>query len=845
MKAKNRLNDLRTKKSFLIIFLLSFLSLIIFNTSAVFAETASVSITTPFTILEPSTSSPADKDGPLNNKSNADPDEGILGAKIVLSDTVYDATVELIVNHGLDGVADILIDDDNPRLVGTYSAGTHYVYWSLNKDQLAALKNNLESFWVKLRYSLTPGGSLEPPVYSDWYSVNLDNSASINQNALDFIESYPVAVSAQPGENFEVVAKYRESATFNTLIAQAYYGGEKVRLNHLTIYYYDDFDPGSVQSGLPPSPATQVYSDTPYIGGTSGISIPTTLSNKDYWIVKYDFTVREYGSFSVFPYIQAKTGCEWKLDTGYVEVEALPGAITGFKFNDLNGNGIWDKSSEAGLSGWTIILKKIDGTVIGTTTTNADGAYYFNNVKPGNYKIEEEIQPYWVNKTGNPVSVTVVGGETSIVDFGNKKITPAITITKTADKTTVHQGETVTYTYTVTNTGDDPLINVNIEDDILGHIAGPFDLAPGETKTFTKETVLNQTTTNTTIVIASDSLGGEVTATDTETVKVILPTNIVTATGTDSLGGTVTDTDTKTVIVISPKIEITKTVNRTTIYKGEKVTYTYTVKNTGDDPLINVTLTDDKLGQITEPFNLNPGQEKTFTRENIVLNQTTTNIVTATGTDSLGGTVTDTDTKTVIVEILPSPPPPPPPGGEAKRELSIEKLVDKTIVSPGETLVYTINYKNIGEVEVTSAVITDKLPTGVTYIQGSASNNGVYDPATNTIVWNIEKLPAGAGGKLTYEAKVNSDASGTIRNVVSIRSTETPTPKEASVDSSVVVVVPIIITASQPVVVQEAPVTIPKIKELPYTGMNLPLLFLVGGIFIVIGVVLRRHSGVD
>jgi hypothetical protein len=57
-------------------------------------------------------------------------------------------------------------------------------------------------------------------------------------------------------------------------------------------------------------------------------------------------------------------------------------------------------------------------------------------------------------------------------------------------------GNSITYHYEVTNTGNATLNNVFLTDNKLGAIAGPFSLTAGQTKTFDIPTTVMQTTTN-------------------------------------------------------------------------------------------------------------------------------------------------------------------------------------------------------------------------------------------------------------------------------------------------------------------------------------------------------------
>ena len=103
-------------------------------------------------------------------------------------------------------------------------------------------------------------------------------------------------------------------------------------------------------------------------------------------------------------------------------------------------------------------------------------------------------------------------------------IHPAILIVKTVNPDQGNPGDTVTYTYKVTNTGDTTLYDVSVDDDIIGHIGDIDELAVDETVTLTKDYVLP----------SSD-----------------LPiVNVGTATGTDVLGETVTDDDDASVTIV-------------------------------------------------------------------------------------------------------------------------------------------------------------------------------------------------------------------------------------------------------------------------------------------------------
>ena len=97
--------------------------------------------------------------------------------------------------------------------------------------------------------------------------------------------------------------------------------------------------------------------------------------------------------------------------------------IDGYKFEDLNENGVMD-AGEAGLAGWTIILLDDTESEIARTTTNDCGYYEFCGLLPGTYYVTEEVQDGWVAVTELPVMVSFAAGDDcpSDVNLGNLEL---------------------------------------------------------------------------------------------------------------------------------------------------------------------------------------------------------------------------------------------------------------------------------------------------------------------------------------------------------------------------------------------------------------------------------------
>jgi len=282
-------------------------------------------------------------------------------------------------------------------------------------------------------------------------------------------------------------------------------------------------------------------------------------------------------------------------------------------------------------------------------------------------------------------------------------INPAIRIEKTPSATQVHPGDTVTYSYEVTNPGDDPLTNVAVSDDACSPMTyqsgddGDGILQPGEAWTYTCSMALNDDTTNT-----------------------------ATVTGDDSLGNPVTDEDKAFVDVLIAGLQIDKSVDKPVIHDGETVTYSYEVTATGSDPVHNVAVSDDTCSPVTftggDTNNdgiLDLNETWTYTCS-MALSQDTTNIVTATGEDALGQPVPQDQSSADVVVIHPA--------------IHLVKSVDKTVILSGETVAYTYEVTNPGDDPLDNVAVSDDACSPVTYQSGDANNDGLLQPGE---VWTF------------------------------------------------------------------------------------------------------------
>ena len=86
------------------------------------------------------------------------------------------------------------------------------------------------------------------------------------------------------------------------------------------------------------------------------------------------------------------------------------------------------------------------------------------------------------------------------------------------------------------------------------------------------------------------------------------------------------------------------------------------------------------------------------------------------------------------------------------------------MVHPLDTITYTLTYSNPSNVAVLNAVLVDNLPptAQMSYVAGSASNGGVYNPAANSLTWNIPTVPAGAVVHVTYQIQTTFESGTSV-----------------------------------------------------------------------------------
>jgi gliding motility-associated-like protein/uncharacterized repeat protein (TIGR01451 family) len=315
-----------------------------------------------------------------------------------------------------------------------------------------------------------------------------------------------------------------------------------------------------------------------------------------------------------------------------------------------------------------------------------------------------------------------------------------MTVEKVVDIANISAPALLTYTITVTNTGNVSLTNVVLTDDLAGtatRISGDTDndnvLDVGETWIYTATYNATQA--------------------DIDAGTDLINTASVTVT---QITGPVTD-EAVTTITATPAITIEKVVDIANISAPATLTYTITVTNAGNVSLTNVVLTDDLAGTATRTSGdtdndnvLDVGETwiytATYNATQADIDAGTPLINTAT-VDTDQTTTQQDDATTTITQIS---------------TLTITKSVDLAIIAEPTTLTYLIVVANTGNVSLTGVVLTDAIvggPALSTSLSGDSNNNNILDVGETwsySATYDVTQSDIDAGTTLVNRAVIDT-----------------------------------------------------------------------------------------
>jgi uncharacterized repeat protein (TIGR01451 family) len=104
-------------------------------------------------------------------------------------------------------------------------------------------------------------------------------------------------------------------------------------------------------------------------------------------------------------------------------------------------------------------------------------------------------------------------------------------------------------------------------------------------------------------------------------------------------------------------------------------------------------------------------------------------------------------------------------------DLSIEKTATSSPVLPGQNITYRLVVRNAGPSRATRAVVSDPLPSNLTFVSATTGCTGT----AQTVACSIDSLDAGASRTFEVTARVADGAVGTLSNEATVVS-DTPDP---------------------------------------------------------------------
>ncbi|MEE3956700.1 beta strand repeat-containing protein [Bacillus thuringiensis] len=350
--------------------------------------------------------------------------------------------------------------------------------------------------------------------------------------------------------------------------------------------------------------------------------------------------------------------------------------------------------------------------------------------------------------------------------------------TKTVDKSIISVGDTLTYTTTITNTGNTPATNIT------------FTSAIPSSTTFVPDSV---TINGIQQLGAQPALGVNIpNIAPGETVTVTFQVNVISVPPSSSIMGNDTilysytvdpsaapiTTSTSTNIVTNPVLDamitMVKSVDQTIVTLGDTITYTTILTNNGNTNATNITFTD-----------LIP-DGTTFIPNSVTINGST-HIGLDPNTGITIGSIAPNNSISIAFQVTATSTPVQNPIANSASAsytfitdpnapivsrnvtsntvfttintatiLSL-KQVDKSFSRIGDTLTYTVTLTNNGNSSAQNVIFTDTMPSGTTFIANTFSINGVpqsgADP-TNGV--NIGPITAGTTVTVSFQVTVTS-----------------------------------------------------------------------------------------
>lgn len=412
------------------------------------------------------------------------------------------------------------------------------------------------------------------------------------------------------------------------------------------------------------------------------------------------------------------------------------------------------------------------------TFSVAPGAYNVVESPDQNYtfyRCETQFEPS--GQITNGLNVTVSAGQTAEMTCINYKLAnPVIVITKSVDKTTANEGDTLTYTIKVSNTGDADANNLMVTDTLPTNTTfvsadngGVYDAAT-KTLTWYINVPANKDVTLTYQVTVNSGLPyGETKIDNTAVVKcrpifrAAAETVFASCNISETSSNKVTTTVVKVAETATPVLTLTKLDTPDPVAAGANLTYTLNFAVTNVDAT-GVVMTDVIPTNTSFVSASTPGTYDTLTNKvtwnfgNLAKGNYTATLVVNVYSPLANGTKIN-NTATINADGINPVIASADTTVSSGPILKMDKLVDKAIANAGDTVLYTIKVTNDGTDTAKNVKVTDTLPAGFTLEANGQS----------TINYDFGDIIAGQTVATSFSVKIDASVvAGTYTNTATL-----------------------------------------------------------------------------